>query len=169
MCQSKCLAPPLAGKFSGNPPLSGIWPGTWDAERRRRHDACDFTLLPDYAGEVSTDLSLLHGVRIALIHEIFLLIARMPRFSNQVISADDVINALLHLNIPYGVDILRRVFPVSEAIPDPEAFGEAATYRTDVDQGYEREHRELFDPMEDIFDIIRRIGTALSHITGAVG
>jgi len=126
-------------------------------------------LLPEYASEVSQDLSLLHGVRIALIHEIFLLIARMPRFSNQVISADDVIGELLRLNIPYGVDILRRVFPVSNAIPDPEAFGEPATYRTDVDQGYAREHRELFDPMEDLYDIIRRIGTALSHITGAVG
>jgi len=126
-------------------------------------------LLPDYAGEISPDLSLLHGVRIALIHEIFLLIARLPRFSNQAFSADDVIGELLHLNIQYGVDILRRVFPVSEAAPDPEAFGEAATYRTDVEQGYEREHRELFDPIEDIFDLVRRVGTALTHISGAVG
>ncbi|NQV55677.1 MAG: phosphoenolpyruvate carboxylase [Rhodospirillales bacterium] len=126
-------------------------------------------LLPDYAGEVSPDVSLLHGVRIALIHEIFLLIARTPRFSNQTFSSDDVTSALLHLNIPYGVDILRRVFPVSQDIPDPDAFGEAASYRTDVDQGYEREHRELFDPMENIFDVIRRIGTALTHINGGVG
>ncbi len=126
-------------------------------------------LLPDYAGELSADLSLLHGVRIALIHEIFLLIARLPRFSNQAISADDVISELLHLNINFGVDILRRVFPVSEAAPDPEVFGEAATYRTDIDQGYEREHRELFDPLETIYDIVRRVGTALTHITGGVG
>ncbi|NQU60061.1 MAG: phosphoenolpyruvate carboxylase [Rhodospirillales bacterium] len=126
-------------------------------------------MLPDCAADVSPDLSLLHGVRIALIQEIFLLIARLPRFSNQAFSADDVNNELLHLNIKYGVDILRRVFPVSEAAPDPEAFGEAATYRTDVEQGYGREHRELFDPIEDIFDLVRRVGTAISHITGGVG
>ncbi|MBT7944071.1 MAG: phosphoenolpyruvate carboxylase, partial [Alphaproteobacteria bacterium] len=104
-------------------------------------------LLPEFAGDCSGDLALLHGIRIALIHEIFLLIARMPRFSNLARSADDVINELLHLNIKHGVDILRQGFPVSEGTPDPEAFGEVATYRTDADQGYEREHRELFDPI----------------------
>ena len=127
------------------------------------------SLLPEYTGACSADLALLHGVRIALIHEIFLLIARMPRFSNLVRSADDVINELLHLNIKHGVDILRQGFPVSKAAPDTDAFGEAATYRTDADQGYEREHRELFDPIENMHDIVRRIGTAISHITGGVG
>ena len=126
-------------------------------------------LLPEYAEDCSSDLALLHGVRIALIHEIFLLIARMPRFSNLARSADDVINELLRLNINHGVDILRLGFPVSEATPDPDAFGEAATYHTDVDQGYEREHRELFDPIEDLYDLVRRVGTAISHITGGVG
>ncbi|MBC8338480.1 MAG: phosphoenolpyruvate carboxylase [Alphaproteobacteria bacterium] len=127
------------------------------------------SLLPDYAEEFLPDLELLHGLRIALIHEIFLLIARMPRFTNLARSADDVINELLHLNIKYGVDVLRKGFPVSEAAPDPEAFGEAATYRTDAEQGYEREHRELFDPIEELFDVVRRTGTAITHITGGVG
>lgn len=126
-------------------------------------------LLPDCAGEVAPDVSLLHGVRIALIHEVFLLIACLPRFATREVTADDVFAELLHLNIPYGVEILRQMFPVTEATPDPEAFGEAATYRTDVDQGYEREHRELFDPMEDLFDVIRRGGTALTHLTGGIG
>ncbi|NQV83629.1 MAG: phosphoenolpyruvate carboxylase [Rhodospirillales bacterium] len=127
------------------------------------------SLLPEYAGDCSSDLALLHGVRIALIREIFLLIARMPRFSNLARSADDVINELLHLNIPHGVAILRQGFPVSEVTPDPDAFGEAATYHTDADQGYEREHRELFDPIEDLYDMVRRVGTAITHITGGVG
>jgi phosphoenolpyruvate carboxylase len=127
------------------------------------------SLLPEYARDCSSDLALLHSVRIALIQEIFLLIARMPRFSNLARSADDVINELLHLNIKHGVDILRQGFPVSEAAPDPDAFGEAATYRTDADQGYEREHRELFDPIENLYDMVRRVGTAISHIIGGVG
>jgi len=126
-------------------------------------------LLPDYAEEFPTDLALLHGVRIALIHEIFLLISRMPRFTNLARSAEDVISELLHLNVKYGVEILRKGFPVSEAAHDPEAFGEPATYRTDAEQGYEREHRELFDPIEDLFDVVRRTGTAITHITGGVG
>jgi len=127
------------------------------------------SLLPEYAGDCSPDLALLHGIRIALIHEIFLLVARMPRFTSLARSADDVINELLHLNITHGIDIMRQAFPVSEAAPDPDAFGEAATYRTDADQGYEREHRELFDPIENLYDMVRRVGTAITHINSGVG
>ena len=127
------------------------------------------TLLPKYAKDCSPDLAILHGIRIALIHEIFLLIARMPRFTSLARTADDIINELLHLNIKHGVEILRQAFPITEAVSDPNAFGERETYRTDADQGYDREHRELFDPIENLYDMVRRVGTAIIHINNGVG
>ena len=125
--------------------------------------------LPEYANDCFPDLVILHGIRIALIHEIFLLIARMPRFTSLARSADDVINELLHLNIKHGVNILRQAFPITEAISDPSTFGEPETYRTDADQGYDREHRELFEPIENLYDMVRRVSTAITHINNGVG
>ncbi|MDH5799075.1 MAG: phosphoenolpyruvate carboxylase, partial [Paracoccaceae bacterium] len=126
-------------------------------------------LLPAHADLCYPDLTLLHGVRIALIHEIFLMVAQLPRFSNLDRSSDDIIGELLHLDVESALEVLRKGFPVSEAAPDPAAFGEAATYRTDSEQGYEREHRMLFDPIERLYDIVRRAGTGITHVMGAVG
>ena len=127
------------------------------------------TLLPEYAEDCFPDLVILHGIRIALIHEIFLLIARMPRFTSLARSAEDVISELLHLNINHGVKILRQAFPLTEAVSDRNAFGEEETYFTDSDQGYDREHRELFDPIEKLYDMVRRVGSAITHINNGVG
>ena len=125
--------------------------------------------LPEYAKDSSPDIAILHGVRIALIHEIFLLISRMPRFTSPTRSADDVIDELLHLNIKHGVDTLRLEFPISESTYDPSVFGETATYRMDSDQGYEREHRELFDPIENLYEEVCNVGTAITHFNNGVG
>lgn len=127
------------------------------------------TLLPEYAEDCYPDIVILHGIRIALIHEIFLLIARMPRFTSLARSAEDVVGELLHLNINHGVEILRQAFPITEAVPDPDVFGESETYRTDSDQGYDREHRELFEPIEKLYDMVRCVGTAITHINNGVG
>ena len=108
-------------------------------------------------------------MRIALIHEIFLLISRLPRFTSPTGSADNVIEALLHLDIKHGIDILRQEFPISKIVHDPGSFGEAETYSSDIDHGYENEHRELFDPIENIYDLVCRVGTAITHLNNGVG
>ena len=84
-------------------------------------------------------------------------------------AADDVIDELLHLNIKHGVDTLRLEFPISESTYDPSVFGETATYRMDSDQGYEREHRELFDPIENLYEEVCNVGTAITHFNNGVG
>jgi phosphoenolpyruvate carboxylase len=127
------------------------------------------SLLPKYVEDSSSDIGMLHGIRIALIHEIFLLISRMPRFTSSTRSAEEVVDELLHLNIKHGIDILRREFPISEPVYDPGAFGEVATYRMDTDQGYEREHRELFDPIENLYGLVCRVGSAITHFNNGVG
>ncbi len=129
---------------------------------------CD-TMMPANAGACYPDLTLLHAVRVSLIQELFLIVANLPRFSDMAESSNDVIEEILHLDVEHALVVLKRAFPVSAPAVDPEAFGEEASYRTDLEQGYEREHRELFDPMEALYDTIRRISNAVAHISGAVG
>ncbi len=127
-------------------------------------------LLPDFAADCYPDLDLLHAVRIALIHEIFLMITRIPRFSNlQDVTIDEVLDDLLQLDVERAVGVLKRAFPYSHRVMDPAAFGEPATYRSDEERGYEREHHELFDPILEIYDIVRRASAGITHIMGAVG
>ena len=58
---------------------------------------------------------------------------------------------------------------VSGVSAGAKEFGEEATYRTDVEHGYEKEHREIFQPLEDYYDLVRRISSAVAHMSGAVG
>jgi len=127
-------------------------------------------LLPDFVGDCDEDLLLLHAVRIALIHEMFLLVARLPKFSDsQDTSSGDLINELLNLDVEHALGVLRKAFPVSGVSAKAKEFGEEANYRTDVEHGYEQEHRELFDPLQNLYDLARRVSSAVAHISGAVG
>jgi len=127
-------------------------------------------MLPELVDDCYPDLLLLHAVRIALIHEIFLIAARVPKFSDRHdTSSDDVINELLNLDVDHALTVLRKAFPVSGLSAGAKEFGEVATYRTDVEHGYEKEHREIFQPLEDYYDLVRKISSAVAHMSGAVG
>jgi len=127
-------------------------------------------MLPELVDDCYPDLLLLHAVRIALIHEMFLIVARLPKYSDRHdTSSDDLINEMLNLDVEHALSVLRRAFPVSGAPTDAKSFGEESTYRTDAEHGYEKEHRDLFDPLEQLYDLTRRISTAVAHMSGAVG
>ena len=131
-------------------------------------NACD--LLPEFAKREGNDLDLLHAVRIALIHEIFLLVTRIPRFSNQSdTTIDEVIEELFQLDIEHAITVLKRAFPLTPYHTDEATFGEPATYAADGDEGYEREHRELFGPILELYDLARRSSSGITHFLGAVG
>lgn len=127
-------------------------------------------MLPELVDECYPDLLLLHAVRIALIHEMFLIVARLPKFSDRYdTSSDDLVNELLNLDVEHALSVLRQAFPVSGVPADAKAFGEESTYRTGDERGYEKEHRELFEPLEQLYDLTRRISIAVAHMSGAVG
>lgn len=127
-------------------------------------------MLPELVDDCYPDLLLLHAVRIALIHEMFLIVARLPKYSDRHdTSSEDLVNELLNLDVEHALKVLRKAFPVSGAPTDAAAFGEESNYRTDADHGYEKEHRELFEPLEQLYDLTRRISTAVAHMSGAVG
>ncbi|WES30693.1 phosphoenolpyruvate carboxylase [Varunaivibrio sulfuroxidans] len=128
------------------------------------------TMLPDMARACYPDLDLLHAVRIALIHEIFLLATQLPKFtSHQEFTMDDVISDILHLDLDHALEVLCTTFPKTVRTFGAELFGEPASYQSDDSQSYQREHAELFEPMRQLYDLVRRVSTAIAHIVGAVG
>ena len=111
---------------------------------------------------------LLHAIRLALIHRIWLLGTEIPDFSPRFgATRQDMDIAILRFEIPAVLKQLAEIFP---AAPDEandldyaEARGPAAA------QAYEREHAELFAPMRRLFADVREIATAISHEVGAFG
>lgn len=116
------------------------------------------------------ELVLIHVLRLALIQQLFLLAARIPRFSSRPdLTIEDVIEQLLRLDVARALDTLREIFPIE---PDAEingGFGEPATFVGDASRGYAYENRVLFDAIERIHDLIRRLGLAVIHHIGAYG
>ena len=138
--------------------------------RRGLHAIGNGAFAPALVRECHPDLELLHAVRIALIHEIYLLASRLPKFSNLPdITMVEVVEDLLQLDVLGAVENLKRAFPISGSAFDNETFGEPASYKSDSAQGYAQEHRELFDPLVEIYDLVRRVSVGVSHIMGAVG
>jgi phosphoenolpyruvate carboxylase len=111
---------------------------------------------------------LLHAVRLALIHRIWLLATEIPDFSprhgvtRQVMEA-----AILRLDIDASLTMLAEIFP---ATADPAAdadYGEPAPKRRT--SAYAREHEEIFAPIRRYFGMVREIATAVTHEVGAFG
>ena len=120
--------------------------------------------------EARMALILLHAVRIALIHEIYVLATRIPEFSSRhEIANRRIFHRVLQLDIPMAVSALRRIFPATPEAPLNADFGEPATYVSDASQTYQRENDLIFTPMLKLYDLIPRISTAIVHYIGALG
>lgn len=122
---------------------------------------------PDAPG-MATEEMLLHALRIALIGRIWLLATGIPEFSpRHGVTRDAVMLRILRLDIAGALSVLADVFPAS---PDPAAgrsYAEPAAPRASVT--YQREHERIFLPMARWFDLVREIGTAITHHVGAYG
>ncbi|HTT74620.1 MAG TPA: phosphoenolpyruvate carboxylase [Candidatus Binataceae bacterium] len=116
-------------------------------------------------------LILLHGIRIALIQRICLLATEIPHFSPQLgVTRDDILARILALDVPSAVERLRRIFPHEDGTPDlREDFGERSEYRPEPSLSYAIENDALFGPMLRLYDLARRIGTAITYEIGAIG
>lgn len=111
---------------------------------------------------------LLHALRLALIHRIWLLASEISDFSPRHGVTRPVLEAaILRLDIEASLNILAEIFP---AAPDASAdcdYAEPAAPRATA--AYTREHREIFEPMRLLFGMIREIATAITHEVGAFG
>jgi phosphoenolpyruvate carboxylase len=115
-------------------------------------------------------LALLHAVRLALVHELFLLATEIPEFS----SRHDVANRriflrILQLDVASAVGALKRIFPATAGAIGQGDWGEPASYVPDEGQDYRRENLEIFEPMLALYELVRRCSSAIAHRIGFIG
>lgn len=111
---------------------------------------------------------LLHALRLALIHRIWLLASEIPDFSPRHGVTRPVLEAaILRLEIEPSLSVLAEIFPVAlDPAVDCDYAEPAAPRGTSA---YAREHEEIFAPMRRLFGMVREIATAITHEVGAFG
>ncbi|GJE60245.1 phosphoenolpyruvate carboxylase [Methylobacterium trifolii] len=118
--------------------------------------------------KMSVRLTLLHAIRLALIHRIWFLAVHIPGFRPQAgVTREQLLERFLRLDIEGCLTLLDEIFPVT---PDPTLglnFGEPAGPR-DVGT-YEAEHANLFQPIRRMFAQVREISGMIQHEVGAFG
>jgi phosphoenolpyruvate carboxylase len=142
-----------------------------DAQSMFRRISADHLALrvawPDAPHMASREI-LLHALRLALIHRIWLLATEISDFSPRHGVTRPVLEAaILRLDIEASLQLLAEIFP---SATDPAAdcdYGEPAAPRATA--AYAREHREIFAPMQRLFGMVREIATAITHEVGAFG
>ncbi|MBV1900412.1 MAG: hypothetical protein KUG56_01945, partial [Kordiimonadaceae bacterium] len=112
----------------------------------------------------------LHQIRIGLIQFIFLKAMEIPRFSSRFdISLEDLLVELLHLEVPDTLDQLRKIFPERPLASNDEVFGEETTYESGASAGYEEVHRNVFDVIENSYDLVLALSGLIALKVGAFG
>jgi len=113
-------------------------------------------------------LVLLHALRLALIHRIWLKAVQIPEFSpRHGATRESLLASLLMLDVERALKLLGEIFP---ADPDPASdldFHEPAPSREGA--SYAREHAELFQPIASLFAGLRECSAAIVHEVGAFG
>ena len=102
---------------------------------------------------------------------LFILTAQLPRFTptNEVTHAE-IVRKALGLEIPEVLQVMRQAFPRRVDDPhDDDAFLEQATYLPKGIDDYGRIETEILEPMEQAYELVREIGTGISHHWGAFG
>jgi phosphoenolpyruvate carboxylase len=124
--------------------------------------------IPD---DTRLELDLLQAVRLALIMRVFILAAQMPRFATREVSHRQLFDLALMLDVPAVVEEMRKAFPrrSAHALDDGAQYAEKATYRPHGIDDYGRVETEILAPMEQAYELIREIGTGISHHFGAFG
>ena len=145
-----------------------LWAPVQAMFRRIQGDLLSLRSVWPDAPRMASREALLHALRLALIHRVWLLATTIPDFSPRHNVTRMVVEArILQLNIPATLEILAQVFPVT---PDPASDRDYAEPRSpQATDAYVREHQEIFEPIRRLFDQIREIATAVTHANGAFG
>ncbi|SON57687.1 Phosphoenolpyruvate carboxylase [Hartmannibacter diazotrophicus] len=129
----------------------GLNPGSEVSEKRQR-------------------LDMLHAVRLALLQHIFLMAARVPRFSTRNdISRDDIMQLIFALRIPEAVALLHDAYPADGADMSGYKLRESYTYPGEAPANYESLSARLIDPITECHAAILEIGAAIALEFGAHG
>ena len=135
--------------------------------RKLTRDAGDQPIVVDL--ETRNNLNTMHAVRIAVIQALMLDAVHVPDFSDRHNTThDEVIMALMRLDVEPALDLLTEVFPLTDE-PRSLDYGEPASYRDGQSQSYAQEHELIFRPIATHYDTIRRISSGVLHHIGAIG
>ena len=145
-----------------------IWADAQSMFRRIQADHLALRNAWPEAPRMATREVLLHALRLALVHRIWLLSTEISDFSPRHGVTRPVLEAaILRLDIDAALDLLAEIFP---AAPDPSAECDYAEPAAPRGSGaYVREHAEIFAPMRALFGMVREIATAVTHEVGAFG
>src|ERR1700733_140454 len=145
-----------------------IWAAAQSMFRRISADHLALRVAWPDVPRMATREVLLHALRLALIHRIWLLATEIPDFSpRHAVTRQGLEAAILRLDIDASLAALGEIFP---SAVDPSAdcdYGEPAPKRGTA--AYAREHEEIFAPIRRLFAMVREIATAVTHEVGAFG
>ncbi len=120
--------------------------------------------------EIRDELLLMHGIRVAIFHEIFLLSVRIPKFSDQAgTSRDEIIAKLIRFDILDAVETLRKIFPAGKIKTVDSGFGEQSNYVSETNMNYSKEEKNIFKQLEALYECAKRVSTGITHFIGSVG
>ena len=115
-------------------------------------------------------LQLLHVLRLTLIQVSDRLIAEVPEFNPRGdVTRAAIQERLLRLDVPAALEKLRDYFPQRADVVSRADYGEPSAYGQARAEGYRREHEEVFDPLQRMFELMLEITTAVTHEAGACG
>ena len=145
-----------------------IWAAAQSMFRRVHADHLALREIWPDAPHMATREVLLHALRLALIHRIWLLSTEIADFSpRHGVTRQVLERAILRLEIEPSLEVLAQIFP---AAPDQSVdydYAEPAAPRGTT--AYVREHDEIFAPMRVLFAMVREIATVITHEVGAFG
>ena len=120
--------------------------------------------------EIRDELLLMHGIRVAIFHEIFLLSVRIPKFSDQAgTSRDEIIAKLIRFDILDAVGILRKIFPAGKIQTINSGFTDKSNYVSEINVNYTKEEKNIFKKLEALYECAKRVSNGINHFIGSVG
>ena len=120
--------------------------------------------------EVRDELLLMHGVRVAIFHEIFLLSVKIPNFSDQMgTTKDEIVARLIRFDIFEAVKILRKIFPTGKIKTSNSGFKDKSDYLSETLIDYSDEEKNIFKKLESLYECARRVSTGIANFIGSVG
>ena len=146
----------------------GIWAAAQSMFRRVHADHLALRDIWPDAPRMATREVLLHALRLALIHRIWLLATEISDFSPRHGLTRPILEAaILRLEIEPSLEVLAQIFPAAPDQSEEYDYAEPTAPRGTT--AYVREHAEIFSPMRSLHSLVREIATAITHEVGAFG
>mgnify|MGYP003642457076 FL=1 len=117
------------------------------------------------------DLHALHAIRQALMMRAFMLVGQVPRISERHdADARDLMRMVLDMRIGETVELLKDIFPQARDKDTPfKALTETGSEAKPVAYGYDRIHRDIIAPLDEIDRTLHGVSLAITHAYGAFG